>query len=184
MSIEQSSAGAASAGTTGPGRTEKDAKLPELRDLGILLGWIAALIFAGGLLWVLTQPVRAGLLLRSANRVLAFTQEPYRLESAIPPWGVTGRVSQLGVWYTLVNTGGRGVIFPMIINGSSASFLAILSPEGSVDSLVPLSGNSVKAFKELSPAVRSMYIRRLEESDALIRGALAVKGSPEKTEVP
>jgi hypothetical protein len=175
-----------SAGSTaGPGRTEKDAgKLPDLRDLGILLGWIAALILAGGLLWVLTQPVRTGLLLRAANRVLAFTQEPYRLESVIPPWGVSGRGSQLGVWYTLVNAEGRGVIFPVIINGSSVSFLAILSPEGSVDSLVPLSGNSVKAFTELSPAVRGMYIRRIEECDAMIRGALAGKGSPEKAEVP
>jgi hypothetical protein len=155
-----------------------------LRDLGILLGWIAALILAGGLFWALTQPLRAGMLMRSANRVLAFTQEPYRLESAISPWGVSGRASQLGVWYTLINTGGRGVIFPLILRGSSLSFLAILSPEGSVEALIPLSGNSVKALGELSPDVRGMYIRRIEECDALIRGALAAKASPEQREVP
>ncbi|MDR2029586.1 MAG: hypothetical protein LBP93_08635 [Treponema sp.] len=139
-----------------------------LKDTGFLLGWILGLILIGGLLWFFTQPLRTRLVIRSVNRVLASLDEPRRLDDAISPWGLPGQGPQLGSWYILAEADGRAVVFPMMNEGILASFIAILSPEGTVDALLPLSANAVRILERLPPGTVQTYKRRIEGSEALI----------------
>jgi hypothetical protein len=141
---------------------------PGIRALGIFLGWIAGIILAGSLLWSFTQPARNRALIRSVNRILAAAEEPWRLEAAVSPWGMPGRAAQLGFWFSLVNTGDRGVIFPIISEGALAPCLAVVSPGGRVESLIPLSGHARRIFGFVSPGILQTYRRRVEASYALL----------------
>jgi hypothetical protein len=141
-----------------------------LKDTGVLMGWILSLVLIGGLLWFFTQPLRTSLIIRSVNRVLASSNESRRLDAAVSPRGLSGRQAQLGSWYTLEKDDGRAVVFPMMSDGILASFIAILSPEGTVDVLLPLSVNSVRILPRLSRGTIETYIRRIEGSDAIISG--------------
>jgi hypothetical protein len=71
----------------------------------------------------------------------------------------------LGSWYTLAETEGRAVVFPMMSDGILASFIAILSPRGTVDVLLPLSVNSARILKRLPRGTIQTYIRRIEGSE-------------------
>jgi hypothetical protein len=141
-----------------------------LKDTGFLMGWILGLVLIGGLLWFFTQPLRTRLIIRSVNRVLASSNEPRRLDAAVSSWGLSGRRSQLGSWYTLEKDDGRAVVFPMMSDGIPAPFIAILSPGGTVDVLLPLSLNSARILPRLSRGTIETYIRRIEGSEALISG--------------
>ncbi|MDR1949543.1 MAG: hypothetical protein LBQ38_09130 [Spirochaetaceae bacterium] len=144
-----------------------------LRSLGLLAAWIAGILVLGGLTWFFTQPVRDRMLLYSVNRVLAASDVSRRLGTPISPWRMPGRATQFGSWFTLAGSGDWGVVFPIMINGIPASFFAAVSPEGAVGSLVPLSGNAVKALKYLPPGALGIYIRRIEVSNALLRDTLS-----------
>lgn len=151
-----------------PGQVPPAGLSSGLKDTGFLLGWILGLVLIGGLLWFFTQPLRTGLIIRSVNRVLASFDEPRRLGAAISPWGLSGRTAQLGSWYTLAEADGRAVVFPMMSEGILASFIAILSPGGTVEVLLPLSVNSARILKRLSQGTIQTYIRRIEGSEVLI----------------
>jgi hypothetical protein len=141
-----------------------------LKDMGVLLGWILALVFIGGLFWFLTQPLRTKVIIRSVNRVLESFDESRRLDAAIPPRSLPGRTVQLGSWYTLSESGGRAVIFPMMSEGILAPFIAILSPGGTVDALLPLSLNAARILERLPQGTVRTYIRRIEGSGVSLSG--------------
>jgi hypothetical protein len=56
----------------------------------------------------------------------------------------------------------------MMSEGILASFIAILSPGGTVEVLLPLSVNSARILKRLSQGTIQTYIRRIEGSEVLI----------------
>jgi hypothetical protein len=149
--------------------TEKLKNLPPgLRTLGIFAAWIGGIILLGSLLWFLTQPVRQGMIIRSVNRILAAAGEPLRLEAALSPWGMPGRATQLGLWFSLTGSGERGLLFPVASDGAFASCLAVLSPEGRLRTLIPLSGHAQRIFPLIPPGVLGLYTRRIEASYAAL----------------
>jgi hypothetical protein len=141
-----------------------------LKDTGFLMGWILSLVLVGGLLWFFTQPLRTSLIIRSVNRVLASSDEPRRLDAPVSSWGLSGRRAQLGSWYTLEDGEGRALVFPMMGDGILASFIAILSPGGTVDVLLPLSVNSARILERLPRETIQTYIGRIEGSEAMLSG--------------
>jgi hypothetical protein len=125
----------------------------------------------GILLWGLTAPLRSQIIVASVNKILDRSDIPYRLDRAIGALGKPGRAMQMGSWFTLRNTGGRVVVFPLIAGPNAAAVMAFFSPEGKVESLVPLSTNAVQIFERLPAGAVRLYIRRAEEAHALL-GAL------------
>jgi hypothetical protein len=141
---------------------------PGLRALGIGIAWIGGILLLGILLWLLTQPVRQGVIIRSVNRILAASGESRRLEAALSPWGMPGRAVQGGQWFSLAGSGDRALIFPVVSDGVLASCLAVLSPEGRIRTLIPLSGHARRIFPRIPPGVLGLYTRRIEASYAAL----------------
>jgi hypothetical protein len=150
---------------------EKLARLPpETRQTAFFALWIGALILIAALLWFFTQPVRSLVLVQSVNSVLARSEVRLRLEAPLPRWGKSGRAAQLGPWFTVSGGKSRAVVFPLMDRGIPAAVLAVVSPEGKAAPLIPLSGNAVRLLGRLSPETVELYIRRVEESHALLGG--------------
>jgi hypothetical protein len=83
---------------------------------------------------------------------------------------------QLGFWFTLRDAGGRAVVFPLMSGSDTAAALAFFSPEGKLESLVPLGTNAAQLFERFPDAVVRLYARRAEEANALL-GALPEGGA-------
>jgi hypothetical protein len=148
---------------------EKIAQLPRpVKDWGLFAAWIGGLVLIGILLWALTGSLRSQIMAASANKVLDRSGIPYRLDRAISALGKPGRAMQLGSWFTLENTGGRAVVFPLIAGPNTAAAMALLSPEGKVELLVPLGTGSAQLFETLPAGTVQIYIRRAEEAHALL----------------
>ncbi|MDR2053436.1 MAG: hypothetical protein LBP80_08480 [Treponema sp.] len=150
----------------------KIARLPlTVKQWGLFAAWIGGLVLVGILLWGLTGSLRSQLIAMSVNKVLDRSGIPHRLDRATGALGKPGRAMQLGSWFTLKNAGGRAVVFPLMSGPNTAAAMALLSPEGKVESLVPLSTGAVQVFERLPAGVAELYIRRAEEACALL-GAL------------
>jgi hypothetical protein len=145
--------------------------LRRYRQMGIFLGWVAGLFLVGALGWIFTQPVRTRMLIRSVNRVLADSGEDLRLDAPISPWGMPGRAMQGGSWFTTLDGEDRGIVFPIMSGGIMVSFLGIISPEGTLRSLIPLSRHAEKMWDRLPPEYLRIYVNRIEASYALILAA-------------
>ncbi|MDR2110615.1 MAG: hypothetical protein LBP32_04840 [Spirochaetaceae bacterium] len=133
------------------------------KNAGILAGWIGGILIAGGLAWFLTQPLRVNFLMRAVNQVFLRAGEAHRLSAAIPP---ENHERPFGSWYALENSPDRAVVFSVMIDGVLASFAAIVSPEGTVDSVIPLSGHAVQIMDRLPGSTLRPYIRRVEAESA------------------
>jgi hypothetical protein len=148
---------------------EKIASLPlAVKQWGIFAAWIGGLVLFGILIWGLTGPLRSQVLTMSVNKILDRSGNPYRLDRAIGALGKPGRAMQLGSWFTLRDTGGRAVVFPLMAGPNAAAVMALLSPEGKVESLVPLSTSAVQLFERLPAEAIQLYIRRAEAANALL----------------
>jgi hypothetical protein len=75
---------------------------------------------------------------------------------------------QAGFWFTLDNSSGRAVVFPLMAGPNIAATLALFSPEGKLESLIPLSINAAQLFERLPQGAIRLYTRRAEEAYALL----------------
>ncbi|MDR1353294.1 MAG: hypothetical protein LBK05_08430 [Treponema sp.] len=156
--------------------TQWIARLPlPVKQWGLFAAWIGGLVLVGALLWGLTGSLRSQILLASVNRILDRSDIPYRLDGTIGALGKPGRAMQLGSWFTLRNAGGRAVVFPLTAGPNTAPALALFSPEGKLESLIPLGTNAAQLFQRFPAAVIQLYARRAEEANALL-GALPEGG--------
>ena len=150
--------------------TEKTSALPRgVKLWGTFLAWFLGPLILGAFCWILSQPIRNRGMIRQVNQVLSMDGMPYRLEGAIAPWGMKGQAMQVGTWYRVVNSETWAVVFSIFQGGVNGSFLALISPEGAVDSLIPLSAVSLRMLDQLSQGVLELYTRRIEASAALLR---------------
>lgn len=138
--------------------------VPELRDKALLLGWIAGLFLAGLLLWSLTQSLQAAYLLRAVNRVFITREDNRRLAAPRGRRPIT--VNPLGVWYSMVDADEDMFVTVIMWEGMLVPCGALVSPEGRVTDMVPLSGSAGQLLGQIPPAVRGLHVRRIESASA------------------
>ncbi|MDR1566811.1 MAG: hypothetical protein LBS48_05975 [Treponema sp.] len=142
--------------------------MPRVKDSALFLGWIAGLVLTGVLCWSLTQQIRANFLMRSVNRVLAriaWEGQPLSLGKPLAFRDLPPETTRMGTWFTLEDAEGqKGLVFTIIANGSFLPCLAVVSPEGLVERIVPLNSHSAKLLDRVSSGALGIYIRRIEGS--------------------
>jgi hypothetical protein len=136
----------------------------KFKEPGIFGGWLLGIFLLGGLLWYYTQDVRARVMIRSVNLVLEAQDEPRRLQDPLIP----RLTPEQGIRFSLVNAQGLAVVFSIISDGAFVPFAAMISPEGKVEKLVPLTGNSLRMADRLPRETIAIHIRRIEAAEALI----------------
>jgi hypothetical protein len=149
--------------------TGSDVKDPGLRmkEAAILGGWIGGLVLIGALLWVLTGSARDRGLLQAVNRSLTAQKETLRLAEPLPR-----RFSDrepLGRRFSLENSTGCMLIFPLLNGESALPVGALLDGQGKVDRLIPLGNHGRQVFDRIPQGILKIYIRRIEADEELIR---------------
>jgi hypothetical protein len=135
------------------------------KDLGIFAGWIGGILLIGGGLWFFTQSVRREMLQEQVNRVLADAGYSQYLEGSLPGTALPTRGIPLGTWYTLSNSGSRALVFSIMADGVLFPCVAVVSPLGKVDEIIPLNSYSEQTLKQLPQGIIKTYIRRIEAEE-------------------
>jgi hypothetical protein len=149
------------------GMNQRQDLLSVLKDRAIFCGWIAALLLAGGLVWVLTSGARERVLLKAINRALIQYEDPRRLGAPLPSPKIPGKMPPLGSWFSLSPGSGRLFVFGLFREGMLLPCGALVSEEGRVEEVLPLSGGARQIFDRIPEGVFLPYIRRIEEYAAV-----------------
>jgi hypothetical protein len=137
---------------------------PGLRDRAILCGWIAGIILLGILIWGFTQGLQVNYLMRAVNRVFIDREDSWRINLSQDRHPIT--VNPMGIWYSVIDSSADMFVFAIIWDGILIPCGALVSPEGKVTELLPLSGHAIQALDRLPQSIVGMYIRRIEAAAA------------------
>jgi hypothetical protein len=132
------------------------------KNKAISFCWIAGLLIFIAMLWILTQPLMARYLLRTVNRVFINTGQPHRIASSLAPGRENS--SLLGYWYSMVNSQDRMFVFTIMRDGILIPLGVIVSPEGDLKDMIPLSAHAMQIMDELPDKVQQMYASRIEKA--------------------
>jgi hypothetical protein len=140
-------------------------KIGDLKDKAILLGWITGLLLLISLLWIITQPVQSYYLMRTVNNVFINNNDTRRLSASVhAPFSQqrSEKASLLGYWYSMHNTTDYMFVFAVFQDGIMVPLGAVVSPNGRVNEVIPLSAHAVYVFDRLPQSILQMYVTRIE----------------------
>jgi hypothetical protein len=135
-------------------------KTYDLKDKAILLGWVVGLLLLVSLLWILTQPLQTFYLLRTVNNVFINNNDSRRVSKYLPH--KSGKAGLLGYWYSMSDLEKRMFVFGVFKDGALIPVGAVVSANGKVEELIPLSAHAVKIFDTLPESILQIYITRIE----------------------
>jgi len=132
-----------------------------MKDKIILFGWVAGLLLLISVLWIFSTPLQAHYLLKSVNNVLISKEDSRRLSEHLHI--KHGREAPMGFWFSMVNSTDNMFVFTVFQNGILIPVGAIVSSDGAVKEVVPLSAHAVQVFDGMPKSILQMYIDRIEK---------------------
>jgi hypothetical protein len=139
-----------------------------MKDKAILLGWIVGLLLLISVLWITTQHAQAFKLLRTVNSIFMNNNDSRRISEILQVR--TGKAQVLGYWYLMYNSTNKLFIFTTFQDGICIPLGAIVTPNGTVEEILPLSSHAMQVFNEIPKSILQMYITKIEDA-ALINFA-------------
>jgi hypothetical protein len=133
-----------------------------MKDKIILLGWIAGLLLLISVIWISAQSALAFNLLRSVNNVLINNNDPRRVSEHLQ--AKTGRAEVFGYWYKIYNSTNKMFVFTAFHDGILVPLGAIVSSNGAVSEILPLSAHAVQIFEKMPKSVLQMYAKKIESA--------------------
>jgi hypothetical protein len=133
-----------------------------MKDKAILLGWIAGLLLLISVLWISTQSAVAFNLMRTVNNVLINNDDSRRVSEFVKT--KAGKTEALGYWYKMYNSTNKMFVFTAFQDGILVPLGAIVSPNGDVGEILPLSAHAVQIFDTMPKSILQMYVNRIEDA--------------------
>jgi len=133
-----------------------------MKDKALLFGWVTGLLLFISLLWIFTQGLQTHYLLRAVNNVLINKEDSRRLVERVHV--KTGKSGPLGYWYSLNNSTDKMFVFSVFQDGILIPLGAIVSANGKVNDVIPLSAHAVQVFDSLPKSILQIYINKIEGS--------------------
>lgn len=144
-----------------------------MKDKAILLGWVAGLLLLISTLWIFTQRAQAFYLLWTINSVLINNDDSRRVSESLRT--KAGKTEALGYWYLMYNSTNKMFVFTVFQDGILIPLGAIVTPNGTVDEILPLSAHATQVFDTIPKSILQMYVNRIE--DAALANFTAHKGA-------
>jgi len=135
-------------------------EIGDLKDKAILCGWVAGLLIIIASLWIFTQPLQANTLLRTVNNVFISAGDSRRILRY--EGGSMENSSLLGYWYSMYNSTDKLFVFTVFQDGIMVPLGAIVSANGTVEEILPLSAHAAQTFDNMPFSILRMYITRIE----------------------
>jgi len=133
-----------------------------MKDKLILLGWIAGLLLLVCVIWVLVQPALAFNLMRTVNSVLVNNNDSRRISVYLHT--KPGKAEIFGYWYTMFNSTNKFFVFTTFQDGILVPLGAVVSSDGDVSEILPLSAHAAQIFDAMPKSVLQMYVDRIEDA--------------------
>jgi len=133
-----------------------------MKDKAILFGWIAGILLLISVLWILIQPVQAFYLLRAVNNVFMYNDDARRVSQFIRT--KAGKTEALGFWYSMYNSTDKMFVFTAFQDGILIPLGAVVSPNGTVSEILPLSAHAENVFEKLPKSILQIYTDRIENA--------------------
>jgi len=133
-----------------------------MKDKLILFGWIAGLLLLTSVILFFSQPTLAFNLMRSVNNVFINNNDSRKLSAYLPV--KTGKAEIFGYWYTMYNSANKMFVFSTFQDGILVPLGAVVSPNGDVDEVLPLSAHAEQIFEAMPKSVLQMYIYRIQDA--------------------
>ena len=129
-----------------------------LKDILIILGWIAGLVIISSLCWFFTQSVRNRFLINAVNQVLEQSGDYRRVLEPVSRG--SSRSHGLGRWYYFSDET-RVYIFTFIGEGTFFPCAAVKTEEGRIEEFIPLSRHGQRMFARISVEIFNIYSKRI-----------------------
>jgi len=142
-------------------KKEPENQMNDLKNKAVLLGWIMGLLLLISLLIIFTVPVQTYYLLRNINNVFINNNDTRRLTAYIKQ--KPGKAEPFGYWFSMLNSENRMFVFSFFKDGILIPLGAVVSADGAVEEVIPLSAHAVQAFESLPESLIQMYVRRIEK---------------------
>jgi hypothetical protein len=139
-----------------------------IKNKAIIFGWVIGLLFFLSLIWILSQPLQKSYLLRTINNVLISNEDSRRITEY--KGANNGKTSLFGYWFLMYDSTDSMFVFAAFQDGILVPLGAIVSANGSVDDIIPLSAHAMQIADKLPISVLQVYITRIEAAAANIRG--------------
>ena len=140
-----------------------DRHVREIKDKAVLFAWIIGLLLLISMLWIFTQPVQSYYLLRTVNNVFINNDDIRRLSASIPK--KSDKTNLLGYWYSMYNSTDTMFLFTVFQDGILVPLGAVVSEDGNVIEIIPLSAHAVQVFDALPKSILQMYTARIETAE-------------------
>jgi len=134
----------------------------KIKDKAILTAWIAGLIILISVLWILTQQLQSHYLMRSVNSVFINNNDARRVTVSVQQ--KTDKANMIGYWYSMHNSEDKMFVFAVFQDGILVPLGAIVSNNGKVIEIMPLSAHAVHIFDALPESILKMYSNRIEST--------------------
>ena len=132
------------------------------KDKAILAAWITGLLLLISLLWILTQPVQSGYLMRSVNGIFIHNNDGRRVVESIKQ--APNKANMIGYWYLMSNRTDKMFVFTVFQDGILVPLGAVVSADGKVNEIMPLGAHAAQVFGSLPESILKMYSKRIESS--------------------
>ncbi len=133
-----------------------------MKDKLILLGWIVGLLLLVCVLWILVQPALTFNLMRTVNNVFINNNDSRRVSVHLQT--KPGKAEIFGYWYTMYNSTNKFFVFTTFQDGILVPLGAVVSPDGEVGEILPLSAHAAQIFDAMPKSVLQIYVDRIEDS--------------------
>jgi len=150
-----------------PAIVNESSPFSNLKDKAILFAWIAGLLLLISVLWVLTFSVQSKNLIRSVNNVFINNNDDRRVSKYIQHR--SGNADLLGYWYSMLNSTDEMFVFGIFQDGILVPLGAVVSQDGKVKDVLPLSAHASQVFAGLPKSILQMYINRIEKNKGSVR---------------
>jgi len=133
-----------------------------MKDKMILFGWIVGLLLLVCVIWILVQPSLTFNLMRTVNNVLISNNDSRRISAYLQT--KSGRAEIFGYWYTMYNSTNKFFVFTTFQDGILVPLGAVVSPDGGVSEILPLSAHAAQIFDAMPKSVLQIYVNRIEDA--------------------
>ncbi|MDR0323922.1 MAG: hypothetical protein LBI12_05710 [Treponema sp.] len=134
----------------------------DIKDKSILTGWIMGLLIVISVIWIVSHKLQGSFLMRAVNNVLMNNDDSRRLSAHIQK--KTGKADPLGYWFSIDKSSDKIFIFTVFNDGVLVPLGAIVSDNGKVEEVIPLSAHAVQIFNRIPPGILQIYINRIEKN--------------------
>jgi len=140
-----------------------------IKNKAVIFAWIIGLLLILSLIWILSQPLQKHYLLRAINNVLIANGDSRRISDYKNV--NDGKTGLFGYWFLMHNSPGSMFVFAFFQDGIMIPLGAVVSDNGSVVDVIPLSAHAMQVADKLPASVLQLYIARIEAASlANIRG--------------